>query len=117
MKHIKAMAKLNSDRKTFDLHIVEQTHRLERFGRADRAEGKYGVRLFRHGEIVLGSNYDPYFVTQQGTIENWRIPGYTKALVLLKGQSGYSEIHNIPVEYFSGIRDAINAYNEYFKDK
>lgn len=98
-KHIKIIAKLSEDRKTVFCSIVEQTHRGSDFG-TDHTSN------FLHNNIRLRSNNNPAFGFCQGV-----------CTLYVRGRGvGNDHIKTaIPIRYWDGVKEAIEAYNAYFK--
>lgn len=130
MKHIKVKAITIPGRDTFDLHILEQSHRYDGFGvhgHGVRNElyPHYDLYSFVHKEVaLLSSVVDPVFITYEEKAEEFKLWGMSPEVTLalyLRGGEEWSdvkkEVLGIPSQYWPKIKEAVEAYNNFFIDK
>jgi len=120
-KHIKIRGKLTPDRKRVIVELLERTHYSSKFGDSKTSKGwAHGPMGFHiRGPIriySLSSSVKGAIVYEKSGSENYGT-GVRKWVHLGAAGINSDPKGTLTLEEWAGLKQTVNDYNEYFKDK
>jgi len=123
MRELKAKAVLSKDKHTFDLKITKQTHFGSRFGGGYYPncpnDGNHNYSFSNGNGVIIASWNAPSFKTEEEAGGSWGIH-LREEMFLFLGEGKNLDncvIKDIHINYYTRVKEAIVAYNEFYRDK
>jgi len=116
MKHLKVRAELSKCRTKVKLTILEQTHLSSEFGKYEPCDTMFKghTYTFRHKSVRIISEASPSYINRGPYSTDRMVLGVT-SWVRVRGcvTARDSAVVDIPIKEWPGIKEAIEAYNEW----
>lgn len=120
-KHIKVKAELSEDFQKVKVTILEQSHFKSNFGNTGRRYWAKEITnyAFCHGNVRLTAWGGPgrLFINRYTSECHYDIPSAKHNVYLEDGAFYGCPSFDVPVSAWPDIKKAIEAYNEFYKDK